>query len=431
MKNYHLLIGLLFLAGIPSVDALGQYAPDAKDADRAYSAVSAADAQDARLGLAVPLTITGGILDTRRAEPDDPSAPSWTAGFRLLTTPQLKLGSHWYIYSAIQVYSSPFFYQDKFSADRYYEIDLLQGFVGYTRAWGKATLGLRVGQLSTAFGAFPLRYDDAANPLLDQPLAYTLLKLRGDQLPCGVADFSSQPNVVFNCGGAGVDSYGVQPSTLYGLPAAEADLSWRRVDARLQLSASSPANPESIFASGRHPQATLGGGYTIHQGFRVGMSAFRGPWLDNAVIPFLSSGSNLSAFPASGLGFDAQWARGHWIASAEWQRFVLNYPGFRIAPATSFGYVELKRIMSPRWYAATRVNYQQNNRPEDATTRTGEPYVPNRQAYEVAVGFRPNRFQLLKVGYEWMVVQGGPQTHDNVLGVQFVTSINGLAKALK
>jgi hypothetical protein len=383
------------------------------------------------VGVVVPLTITGGVLDTRRAQPDDPSAPSLTAGFHVLATPQLKLGPHWYVYSAIQVYSSPFFYQDKFREDRYTEIDLLQVFVGYTHAWGKATLGLKVGKLPTAFGAFPLRYDDAANPLLDQPLAYTLLKLRPDQLPCGVADFSSQPNVVFNCGGPASYSYGVQPSTLYGLPGAETDLSWRRVDARLQLTASSPANPRSIFDSGRHPQATVGGGFTIHQGFRVGISAFRGPWLDNTVIPFLPPASNVGNFPASGLGFDVQWSRGPWSASGEWQRFVMTYPGFIIAPATSFGFVEVKRNINPRWYAATRVNYQQNNRPEDPIARSAAPYVPNRQAYEVAVGFRPNRFQLLKVGYEWMVVQGGPQTHDNVFGVQFVTSFNGLSKALK
>jgi hypothetical protein len=58
-------------------------------------------------------------------------------------------------------------------------------------------------------------------------------------------------------------------------------------------------------------------------------------------------------------------------------------------------------------------------------------FLVNRQAYEFAVGFRPDRFQLLKVGYEWTKLEGELQAHDNVLGVQFVTSLNALSKALK
>jgi len=430
MKKYHLLISLLLLIEMPCADLPGESAPE--KANVAYNSVSGNDSQEARVGVVVPLTITGGVLDTRRAQADDPSAPPFTVGFRVLATPQLKLGLHWYVYSAIQVYSAPFFYQDAFSADRYVRAKVLQGFVGYTQSRGKATLALRVGKLTTAFGAFPLRYDDAANPLLDQPLAYGLLKLRPDQLPCGVTDFSPAPDVVFHCGpAAAASTYGIQPSTLYGLPGAEADLSWRRLDARLQLTTSSPANPRSPFASGPHPQWTAGAGFTIHQGFRVGTSAFRGPWLDSEVRPFLPPGSNLSDLPASGLGADVQWARGPWSASGELQRFVFCYPNFRTVPVTSYGYVELKRIMSPRWYSAMRANYQQNNHPVDATMRSVEPFLPNRQAYEFALGFRPNRFQLLKVGYEWVAVQGGPRARDNAFGVQFVTSINALTKAFK
>jgi signal transduction histidine kinase len=61
---------------------------------------------------------------------------------------------------------------------------------GYTRSFGKASVSLRAGKLTSAFGEFPLRYDDAANPMLDQPLPYPHLKLRPDQLPCGVADLN-------------------------------------------------------------------------------------------------------------------------------------------------------------------------------------------------------------------------------------------------
>src|SRR5579885_2784828 len=66
---------------------------------------------------------------------DSPSAPRLTAGFRALAVPEVKLGSHWYAYSAVQVRSTPFFYEDAYSADRTVKIDILQGFLGYTRSW--------------------------------------------------------------------------------------------------------------------------------------------------------------------------------------------------------------------------------------------------------------------------------------------------------
>jgi hypothetical protein len=388
MKKYCVTLNLLLLAGM---------------------SCSKLAAQEAQAGVVVPLTITGGMLDTGRAQLEEPSAGSFTAGFRVLATPQVKLGSHWYIYSAVQAYSTPFFYQDAYSAEHHVKADVLQGFVGYAHSWGGASVGLKAGKLSSAFGAFPVRYDDAVNPLLDQPLPYTYLALRS----------------------GGADNYGLTPVTLYGLWGAEIDLSWRRLDVRFQLTNSSPYNPRSPFESGQHAQWTAGSGYTIRQGLRVGMSAFRGPWLDNTFKPFLPQGSNFADFPATGLGVDAQWARGPWSAGGEWQRFVFGFPRFTIPPAMTFGYVELKRIISPRWYAALRLNYQTDNHPVVGNVRSATTFFPDRHAYECAVGFRPDRIQLLKVGYEWMKVEGRPGSHDNVFGVQFVTSIDVLSKAFK
>jgi hypothetical protein len=359
-------------------------------------------AQEAEIGVAAPLVITGGILETGRAESTDPTAAALTAGFRVLVMPQLKLGPHWFAYSAVQVRSTPFFYQDAYNAERKIDTDLLQLFAGYTHSWTGTMLTVKVGKLSSAFGAFPLRYDDAVNPLNDQPLPYTYLAVR---------TFSP-----------GSKNYGLTPVTLYGLPAAEIDLSWHRLDGRFQLTNSSPYNPRSLSESGQYAQWTAGAGYTIRQGLRVGMSAYRGPWLDGSFQPLVPPGSSLSDYPANGLGVDAQWARGAWSIAGEWQRFAFGFPLSAKPSVLSFGYIELKGVISPRWYAAFRANYQ---------TDTPSTFFLNRQAYELAVGFRPNRLQLLKVGYEWMKVDGRTGSHDNVFGVQLVTSINGLSKALK
>jgi hypothetical protein len=88
-------------------------------------------------------------------------------------------------------------------------------------------------------------------------------------------------------------------------------------------------------------------------------------------------------------------------------------------------------IIHPRWFAAARLNYQTDNHAIFGGFVSPITVFPNRQYYEVAVGFRPDHFQLLKVGYEWTQIQNGEINHDNVFGVQFVTTFNGLSLALK
>ena len=367
-------------------------------------------AQDAQYGAAIPVTISGGFLDTQRARYEDPSAPRDFVGFRLLATPEVKLGSHWFGYAALQVRSTPYFYQDAYDSRRTVNFDTLQCFAGYSRTWNQTTLLVKAGKLASAFGSFPLRYDDMVNPLLDQPLPYNYLLFQPDQ---------------------GGSPYGLTPVTIYGLPAAELDLNWRRVDTRFQFTMSNPYNPRDFFQSGQHPQWTLGGGYTIRQGFRVGVSAYRGPWLVGSVSSLLPPGSNVSDFPASAVGFDVQWARGRWSVGGEWDRFLFGFPGLSNTPPLTFGYVETKVSIHPRWFAAARLNYQTDNHALFGGFVSPTTVFPNRQYYEVAVGFRPDHFQLLKVGYEWTQIQNGEINHDNVFCVQFVTTFNGLSFALK
>lgn len=368
-------------------------------------------AQEAQFGVALPLTISGGILDTARARYADPTAPHVFGGFRLLAMPQIKLGSHWYGYSALRMRLTPYFYEDTYVYDRQIKLDVLQAFLGYTRSWNHTAIAVKIGKLSSAFGSFPLRYDDMTNPLLDQPLPYNYLL--------------EQPS------SSSAEKYGLTPVSLYGLPAAEFDLSWHRVDTRFQFTTSNPYNPLSILATGQYPQWTAGGGYTIREGFRVGMSAHRGPWLDGSFASVVPPGLSTTDFPASGVGVDVQWARGRWSATGEWERFAHDFPYLSNARTLYYGYAELKVILHPRWYAAFRPNFQTDNHAVIGGVESSTTVFPNRQYYEVAVGFRPDRFQLLKVGYEWAEVDNGEVNHNNVFGVRFITSINGLSKALK
>lgn len=389
-------------------------------------------AQEAVSGIAVPVTLSGGTIYTHRRQAEDPAESPFDGAFHAMFSPSLRLGPHWFVYSTLHLSSNPFFYYDAFEPGHKVEFQMAQAFLGYTRSHNKTTFVIKAGQLASAFGSFPLRYDDADNPLIDQPLPYaTYVKVRPDQLPCTTADFAGgqyEP-VSFRCGGSDSDSDGLTPGALYGLPGVEFDVSSGKFDARFQLTNSSPVNPQGLFSDSQHAQWTAGGGYTVVPGLRVGASVFRGPYLDRAVVPWLPAGQNVRDFPATGAGLEAQWARSRWSANGELQWYRFDYPGFRVSPLAAFGYVEIKTIINPRTYFAVRAAYQRNNRIADSGGLSSDTFDPNHQSYEFAIGVRPNRWQLIKVSYEWLQTAEVSGTRDNVFGIQLVTSIRSISAA--
>jgi hypothetical protein len=76
------------------------------------------------------------------------------------------------------------------------------------------------------------------------------------------------------------------------------------------------------------------------------------------------------------------------------------------------GYGEFRQVLSPRWYLAVRDGF--------STANAGG----NTQVLETAAGFRPNRFQLIKAGYEYEHYSVGNQRHNNTLAIQLITTIH-------
>ena len=392
-------------------------------------------AQEADAGITMPVTVTGEGLYTHRLQTGDAQASPTAGAFHAVIYPGLKLGPHWFVYSSLHLYSTPFYYGDAYTADHELETHLVQAFVGYTQTHGTTSVMIKAGKLASAFGSFPVHYDDAENPLIDQPLPYAAyLTLHANQLPCGVNDLLGQeyggPSN-YHCGGSPAADEGLTPVTLYGLPGFEADLSTHKIDARFQLTNSSPVNPQTLWSHSQRPQWTAGAGYSLVQGFRVGVSAFRGPFLDHSVASFLPAGKRVEDFPASGAGVDVEWARGRWSTTGELQWFHFTYPNLSESPSTSFAYAEAKVVLNARTYLAVRAGSQRNSHVTDSWERSDETFAPNMQSYEFAVGVRPNRCQLLKVGYEWLRGEDISGTRDNVFGVQLVTSVHALSKALR
>jgi hypothetical protein len=390
--------------------------------------------QDAEAGFVVPVTLSGGALHTHRLQGYDRDASVVNGGFRAMAYPSVKLSKNLFGYAAVQVRSTPYFYYDAYSHENRVRTDLIQALAGYSGQVGKATVVVKGGKLASAFGSFPLRYDDTENPLLDQPLSYvTHLRLRPDQLPCGVSDLLHQSDYYYEvnhyCGGSESYGHGIEPVTLYGLPGVQADLAASGFDGRFQLTNSSPVNPQGLRSASQQPQWTAGGGYTFRRQLRIGVSSFRGPYLDRALRDLLPAGRSRRDYPASAIAIDGQGSRGRWTVLGEWQRFRFASPRFTEHPGVSSGYLEVKAIVTPRLYVAGRSTVLHHSRVADMAGRSADSFAPSLQSHEFAFGYRFNRSQLLKVGYEWLKTEGLRGAANNVFGVQFVTSIHGISKA--
>jgi hypothetical protein len=339
-------------------------------------------AQEAEAGFELRSTLSGiGAFSNVLEAPPRNGSP-FVAGVRAVFYPTWKINSRWAVTGAIQTYSRPYFLE-QFSTQGYgVRADILQAHLSYTRFWNKNAVVIRAGQLSSAFGSFLLRYDDAANPLIGLPQAY---------------------------------GYYYKGVTTLGLVGAQIDLTLNKLDIRTQFTNSSPANRRGIFDSDQYGSWTAGGGYTIRQGLRIGGSFNRGPYLHRRHRFYFPGEAAPKSLPAVAYAADLQFGHGAWTVNAEWQRFFMPYraiPDF----VQHIGYAEVRRVLHPRWYVAVRPGYLR------ATAFPGDNTV------EFTVGFRPNRYQLVKTGYTAFRNSrnaGGSDT----FAVQLVTSLDPISLA--
>src|SRR5580698_7962415 len=129
-------------------------------------------AQEAESGFDLRETLSGQFAasNTYTEAPRD-GAPVG-AGFRSVTYPTIKFSDHWTITGAWQLNSRPYFIEGFSDAGNGVNGYLLQASLNYSRVSKKGSLMVRAGELSTAFGSFLLRYDDADNPVVDHPMEY-------------------------------------------------------------------------------------------------------------------------------------------------------------------------------------------------------------------------------------------------------------------
>jgi hypothetical protein len=338
-------------------------------------------AQEADSGVDLRATLTGQFAASNVFTEEPRSGEPVNAGFRGVFYPTWKISNNWAVTGSWQLYTRPYFFQDFSTAGYGAKGDILQSSLNYSRVSRKGSILIRAGLLSTAFGSFLLRYDDAENPLVDLPIEY---------------------------------GYYYSPVSSLSVAGAQVDATRGKWDGRVQFANSSPANPRSLLARDQYGNWAGGAGYTVRQGLRVGVSAYRGPYLDRHYAYFFPGEANPNKLPANALGLDAAWARGHWNVQGELQRFVFPYtaiPTFR----EQVGYAELKRTLNPRWFVAAREGYSSAN----ASGKTN--------CLEASAAFRPSRFELIKIGYESEHYSTGEYRNENTLAFQFITTLHASA----
>src|SRR5215831_2724340 len=316
-------------------------------------------AQEAPSGFELRATISEQASYSHQLEAAPRNGSPLEAAFRAVFYPTWKLSEHWTASAAVQTASTPYFYDQFVTRGYRVHTNILRADVSYSRGSKGKSVVVRLGELSSAFGSFLLRYDDARNALIDVPAAY---------------------------------GYYYKPVSNLGVAGAQADVTLGKLDARAQFANSSPANPRSLLDRGQFRNWAGGAGYTIRQGFRVGGSAYRGPYLDPSYRFYFPGEAPPRSLPATAAGIDVEWGRGPWNVYGEWQRFQMDYHLLRTYHQDN-GYAEARRVLSPRWYVAARAGYMRSSA------------APALQIYEFAAGYRPNRLQLAKLGYE---IQQGP-----------------------
>jgi len=324
--------------------------------------------QEADSGLDVRATFSAAAFDSGDLREAPRNGSPIDAGFRAVFYPTLKIDEHWSVDVAWQAMSRPYFYETYSTQGHGVKTDILNATVNYAHAAGRGLITARIGEMPTAFGAFALRYDDMQNPLFDKPLEY---------------------------------GYEYAPVSTLAVAGVQVDASSGKWDGRAQFANSSPWNPRSLTERHQYGNWAGGGGYTIRQGLRVGASAYYGT-------------ANPVTHGARAVGADVQFAHGHWYTNGEIQHFVFPWKAIPTG-RTQAGYVEVKRVLTPRWYVATRTGYE-------------HAYFGRMESYQFAAGFRPGANQLIKLDYRLDREDG--ENHATV-AVEFVTAVHPLSIAFR
>jgi hypothetical protein len=278
------------------------------------------------------------------------------------------------------------------------------------RPWRSQPLTVQAGRIPPVFGAFARRPYLTGNPLIGIPLAYQYLTtLRADAAPATIDD-------LLRVRGRGWRvNYDVgSPDAAPGLPVVSA-LRWdtgvqatyarERLQASFAVTNGTLSNPRLGDDNGGK-QIAARAAYTS-PAITIGVSAAKGPYVSRRLLEALpgppdqaTSGSIPDDQVA--IGTDVEVSRAYWVvrgeamASAWWMPTPDPSGAVRLRAYT--GFIEGRYRVSPRFYAAARVDRLTFS--SVGTERTGGPWDAPVTRLEAGGGYYVRRNLVLKIIFQ-------------------------------
>ena len=239
------------------------------------------------------------------------------------------------------------------------EVELEQAFLRYTLNI-RSHLRIEAGRVVAPLGNFSRRYFSNVNPLIGSPDSYSVSYPFGIQVIGRAAAFD------------------------YSVSILDRPLVNENYVPELESSALRPA-------------VTLG--LTPVVGLRLGVYGTRGPYLGEAITPFLPAGPAWDDYEQSIGGFDLQFSRGHFELNGDLARSSYDAPGLTRSLRGTAWFVEPKFTFSPRWFGALR--YEVNDYPYIQPISPGVwiATAAKLSDIEAGVGYRITPDAILKLAY--------------------------------
>jgi hypothetical protein len=235
------------------------------------------------------------------------------------------------------------------------EVNYDQLVLRYTRS---PALTVNVGKFATPVGSFANRRFSPVNPLIGSPDGYPVLYPWGIQV-----------------GGAG-----------------------SRFDYRVALVSLPYTHENYVPDPSAAPHLVLGAGITPSTGLRFGASFSLGPYLNRDLSSDLPPGSFWDDYSQTVGAVDAGFSRGYFEFHGEAAVQSFQVPTMSKS-LTGFGsYLEFKYTFSPRFFAATRLEYNKYAYIEFEDEEWKGELLPMSNG-EIGVGYRPWSHTIIKLSY--------------------------------
>lgn len=328
---------------------------------------------------------------------------------RLLLDVDASAGEHWFAHVSV-------------SADRGF--DPLSHENGEVRvdeisvrwqAFDDQRLNLQIGRFPTAFGASQSGHDFFENPFMLAPLPYSQIVGVNTRNPAAISAAAIGARANGTAPPVSSLSKDNWASVIWG-PSYATGASVFGSSARFDYAAEVKnsmlsAHPDSWRGNGfEDPSWTARLGYRPDAAWAFGVSASRGPWLeDNA--PGIDRGD----FPQTTLGLDGRWSHGRLILTSEVILSEFETPDAGDLRTASW-FVGGRWKVSPGVWLATRFGQTLAN---DAEAPTGNdiPWQPDVWRAELAAGWRVTPSLLLKASYAFTHTDDDAEAGGQLAGV--------------